>query len=348
MADRSKIEWTDASWNPVRARVLGDAEARPGWHCVHVSEGCRNCYAESVNNRFGTKLPYTAPSSRQLESFIDEKALSQPLRWKLPRKIFLGSMTDVFGDWVTDAMLDRIFAVMALANQHTYQVLTKRPERMRQTIARIGKSIRILEEPANALGYTLIFEGIGLVGWPLSNVWLGVSVEDQATADARIPLLLETPAAKRFVSYEPALGSVDFSFTPWPPDRPRFPDTDDISDGRDALRAVDHSGSRIDWIIAGGESGPNARPTHPDWFRSVRNQCAAAGVAFFFKQWGEWAPRDDWADLKSGRMQAIEKDGSSTPYDQNPDDTGGQRMARAGKRTAGALLDGREHREFPE
>jgi protein gp37 len=134
MSDRSKIEWTDASWNPIRAELT--TVARPGWYCEHVSEGCRNCYAENINNRLGTGLPFKPAHRQSVNIYLDEKVLQQPLKWKRPRMVFVCSMSDLFGSWVTDAMLDAIFAVMQLAKQHTFQVLTKRPERMREYFRR--------------------------------------------------------------------------------------------------------------------------------------------------------------------------------------------------------------------
>jgi len=214
--------------------------------------------------------------------------------------------------------------------------------------------------------------------WPLPNVWLGVSVEDQATADERIPLLLQTPAAVRFVSYEPALGPVDFEQwlgTAHCDDC----ETDEVDIGVGTLKRpavevplsrwpCEASGVRrcgcgsvavketrgIDWIIAGGESGPGARPAHPDWFRSVRDQCKAAGVPFFFKQWGEWA---EVPKMPSGygRMVLptdvqVESDGTVTSMPNVPGGVGpngATAMRRLGKTKAGRLLDGVEHSEFP-
>ncbi len=369
MSDRSKIEWTDASWNPVRARLKNANPERVGWHCAHVSEGCRHCYAETVNNRFGTKLPYAAHAQSRVEHFLDDKMLAAPLRWKRPRKIFVGSMTDIFGDWVSDDMLDRIFAVMALAEHHTFQVLTKRPQRMRAYLC--GLYADRDDVSAGAMNERLSHIAVELSqspcagGWiedrpaPIPNVWLGVSVEDQATADERIPLLLETPAAKRFVSYEPALGPVDFTHLDAEAAGSRTLFVVDALTGRhrDMGRPCADT-ARLDWIIAGGESGPAARPAHPDWFRSVRNQCAFAGVAFFFKQWGEWAP---WAGKESdlcpgaprGCQFAMNFAGQFEIVSHHEfaqlatKQRGWAGVHRAGKRDAGAMLDGREHKEWP-
>lgn len=280
MADHSKIEWTDATWNPIRG-------------CTRVSEGCRNCYAEHVAARFsGPGQPYEGLATRTGKgprwtgkvAFI-EKALDQPLRWKKPRRIFVNSMSDLFHEDVTDDQIDRIFAVMALAPHHTFQILTKRPERMRDYLGtRAGDWWAHWPDAARKSGALLgDLPSVGrAMSWPLPNVWLGVSVEDQATADARIPHLLATPAAIRFVSAEPLLGPVDLTDIPWPSDRPKFPETDDISDGRCSLRMIE--GTRLDWVIAGSESGPGARACDLSWVRLLRDRCASAGVPFFWKQ----------------------------------------------------------------
>lgn len=197
MSDKSSIEWTrsddgtpGATWNPLRAENPDGNHV--GWHCEHVSEGCRNCYAEQRNKGFfnlGTRLPYARQSRDKVVVYVDEKTLKQPLRWRDPRRVFVCSMTDLFGEWHTDEMVNQVFNVMYGANQHTFQILTKRPERM----------------------YDYISSSTFLTNAPFANVWLGVSVEDQKTADERIPWLLKTPAAVRWVSAEPLLAPVDLS-----------------------------------------------------------------------------------------------------------------------------------------
>ena len=215
MSARSAIEWTDASWNPIRARNIKTGKI--GWHCEHATTGCEFCYAEGINKRLGTGLPFKPGHRADIEIFLDEGMLLAPLRWKRPRRIFVGSMTDLFADFVTDAMLDRIFAVMALCPQHTFQVLTKRAARMREYIESIKPLPNApwdrLTEIAMDIGYTARGQGGngGLVKRPLPNAWLGVSCERQEEADERIPLLLQTPAAVRFISAEPLLGPVDLS-----------------------------------------------------------------------------------------------------------------------------------------
>lgn len=284
----TKIEWAGESWNPIPART---ADGKRGWHCEHTSPGCENCYAETQNikRRFdlGTGLPYKPGHRKDVETFLDEAALLKPLGWKKPRKVFVCSMTDLFGDFVSDDMIDRVFAVMALCPQHTFQVLTKRSARMREWFSPDQYRRNARAELVRAEMQKLRPERIGgLPQWPLPNVWLGVSVEDQQRADERIPDLLATPAAIRWISAEPLLGPVEIA--QWLHDSDCW-----LTTGASEERACTCCAPRenhIDWVVAGGESGKDARPMHPDWARSLRDQCAAANVPFFFKQWGEHIP----------------------------------------------------------
>lgn len=301
MAESSTIEWTDATWNPLAG-------------CSVVSPGCTNCYAmkeaarlERMGGKGGAKYAgLTKPSKAGPvwtgEVRLHQPSLSQPLRWGRARRIFVNSMSDLFHESVPDEAIDRVFVVMALAARHTFQVLTKRSARMRAYIAGFSWE-RAVESCRGADGASVIprysiddlrgafglrprrASEAGCSAWPVPNVWLGVSVEDQRRADERIPDLLETAAAVRFLSMEPLLGPVDLS-------------TIDINGEEeimplgaawlDRLEDGEVEGQRLDLVITGGESGKNARPTHPDWFRSIRDQCAAAGVAYLHKQNGEW------------------------------------------------------------
>lgn len=304
MSEHTAIEWTDSTWTPIRARCWeiqddGSGKERIGWHCEHVSEGCRNCYAEGINRRLGTGYDYKPGNLRgkpgyygggieRPEIFLDEKMLLAPLKWKKPRMIFVCSMTDLFADFVTDEMILRILDVIRRtswdggsncgkinngAGEHTYQVLTKRSGRM----AAFMKRLRWRRDPDG--GGTMYLADDNQPALVMKNLWLGVSAEDQKTADERIPDLLQTPAAVRFVSLEPLLGAITL------PLRYGFPDH------------IDRNGNghwsppQLDWIIVGGESGPHGRPMHPDWPRAIRDQCVAAGTAFFFKQWGGKTPK---------------------------------------------------------
>lgn len=286
----SKIEWTQATWNPLRG-------------CTRVSEGCRHCYAEQIASRFsGPGQPYEGLATRGPARWtgkvrLVEEHLADPLRWRKPRRIFVNSMSDLFHESVPDEWIDRVFAVMAATPRHTYQVLTKRPERMRAYLADrrtscIGYSGNPVVETRKHVAWRaglIVEDGDMMVDsiiagpWPLPNVWLGVSVEDQATADARVPLLLSTPAAVRFVSAEPLLGPIDFTQIKLPPfARP------DPRDPTHADALFDHNGytERLDQVIVGGESGHGARPCNVAWVRSIVQQCEAAAVPVFVKQLG--------------------------------------------------------------
>lgn len=322
MGDKSKIEWTEASWTPIRAR--NKVTGKIGWHCEHATPGCEFCYAESMNKRLGTGLPFKPGHRKDIEIFLDEKMLTQPLRWSRGRVIFVCSMTDLFADFVPDEWIDRVFAVMALAPQHTFQVLTKRAERMHRHLRNEYGALEGRIFPHwQRLGldrFGHAFKEPQRLQLPLPNVWLGVSAEDQKRADERIPHLLQTPAAVRFISAEPLLGEINLQKIALGTSDATFYGHLEIKHAAffmDALRGVNKGAiPALDWIIVGGESGPNARPMHPDWARSIRDQCQAAGVRFFFKQWGE-------------------HDGHNFPI-------------KVGKRAAGRLLDGREHNEMPE
>ena len=311
MGDKSKIEWTDASWNP----IVG---------CSKVSEGCRNCYAiRSANRMNGSNELYNG-LTKQVNGNIEwtnivrfsEERLLQPLKWKRPRKIFVNSMSDLFHESVSDAQIENIFAVMCVAQKHIFQVLTKRPERMKSFLIQphIKDSVRFKVE--EGLGYNIDFDKM----WPIVNVWLGVSVEDQKTADERIPLLLQTPAAIRWISAEPLLGHMNVE--------PYL--GIESEDGYDL--------PHLNWIVAGGESGPNARPSHPTWFRSLRDQALEYNVPFFFKQWGEWIA----AGQTISNPMWMPKNILSSKF---PD---GQNTMRLTRKLDSHTLDGKEWNEFPD
>lgn len=213
MSDHSNIEWTEATWNPVTG-------------CTEVSPGCAHCYAKTFAERFRGVPGH--PYEMGFDLTLRPDRLALPLTWKRPRMIFVNSMSDLFHEEVPTSYVEQVFAAMAAAHWHTFQVLTKRSER--------------LVELAESLP------------WP-SNVWMGVSVENQRWT-TRVDDLRRIPAAVKFLSCEPLLGPLEL----------------DLAD--------------IDWVIAGGESGPGARPMRPEWARSLRDQCTAADVPFFFKQWG--------------------------------------------------------------
>lgn len=269
MSGATGIQWTDSVWNP---GIYG---------CDEVSPGCANCYAAVFAHRLAAMgderyagLTRPVPAGGRTwtgEVRIGKGDLLAPLHWRKPRRVFVNSMSDLFHESVPDEHLDRVFAIMLLAHQHTFQILTKRPERMRAYLAGGGRgySLELFTRWLNAAPPgSKLPKGDLISAGVLTNVWLGTSAEDQARADERIPILLDTPAAVRFVSYEPALGPVDF--------RKHL----GVEAAHDELRGLLH------WLIVGGESGPRARPFDLAWARSTVAQCREAGVAAFYKQGG--------------------------------------------------------------
>lgn len=266
MGDRSKISWTSATW-PVATG------------CRKISEGCRGCYAEREWHRLVHLPAYSGRAFTDVATHPDR--LMQPLHWRRPRRIFVCPTSDLFHETIQDAFIDDVFAVMAMAPHHVFQVLTKRPERMHAFLT--SRPQRLLDWWRTNVGAVAAGErGVSSIArhaamsdreprrmfaLPLPNVWLGVSVENQATAAERLPILMSIPAAIRWVSAEPLLGPLDLS--------------DWLGDGR---RPV------LDWVVVGGESGPRARIMQPAWARDLRQQCQLTDTAFFFKQTGSWVP----------------------------------------------------------
>lgn len=321
MADRTAIEWTDATWNPVTG-------------CTKVSPGCDHCYAETIAHRFAGTKAY--PDG--FDVTLRPERLDQPLRWQRPRLVFVNSMSDLFHKDIPDEYIAKVFAVMALAPQHTFQVLTKRHGRMRSLLSS-GLFQRWVEEEASSRAGRIVN-----ARWPLPNVWLGVSVEDQQRADLRIPALLDTPAAVRFLSCEPLLGPVDLRQA-----LAKYRPGDEHPWDNDELKARDI----LHWVIAGGESGPAARPMHPDWARSLRDQSQTADIAFHFKQWGEYVPyhreHDPWAWTEPAGWISAEPGALVSESKAEADDSGAHYTAvwRVGKKSAGRELDGRTWDEGP-
>lgn len=316
------IEWTDVTWNPVRG-------------CARVSPGCEHCYAEKQAARFCSPTqPYaglvsvrshvsglrytdpraagswTEPRWTGVARFFPSK-LSEPLGWKDPQRVFVNSMSDLFHEDISDEQIAAVFGVMAICRRHTFQILTKRPERMAKWFRWMrdeGFDAGKCGLEASNLGVDIKWRDAGYT-WPLPNVWLGVSCEDQLRADARIPLLLETPAAARFVSAEPLLSPVDFLRIPWPERHP----VDVLRGGTwndGSLGFVNHSDmNTLDWVIVGGESGYGARACDVAWVRSIVTQCADAGVSCFVKQLGarpvEYDRAHEWFDGDNFRTGGL-------------------------------------------
>jgi protein gp37 len=335
MADNTQIEWTEATWNPITG-------------CSLASPGCTNCYAMQLAGTRLAHIPSRAGLTREVngnhvwtgEVRFNEQWLDQPLRWKRPRMIFVCAHGDLFHESVPDEWIDKAFAVMALAPQHTFQVLTKRAGRMRDFFRETTGWRARIAELLNELKPSPLWNGNVYQGWQnlhgrpdgLSNVWLGVSVEDQSRANERIPDLLATPAAIRWISAEPLLGPVNIIDAMW------------ARDGFSSIHAT------IDWVVCGGESGTKARPMHPDWARNLRDQCKDSDTPFFFKQWGEFIPcvtDDDGHGLRcypdGAECQAFFEETKAPILSAH-----GREFWRIGKKRAGRLLDGVEHNGMPE
>lgn len=307
------IEWTDETWNPTTG-------------CDRVSPGCDNCYALTMAKRLkamGSADYQTdgnpATSGPGFGIATHAHRLDQPLRWKKPRKVFVNSMSDLFHVGVPVEHLAQVFAVMSKAPQHTFQILTKRHARMRSIVSANWFKVLVDDYRGAAAGdFT----------WPLPNVWLGVSVEDQKWANIRIPELLMTPAAVRFLSMEPLLGPVDLTAIEWTKGGGTHLD---VVNGKHGMPGVwQAKAKQVDWVIVGGESGHGARPMHPDWARGLRDQCEQASVPLLFKQWGEWTPTYP-AHLAAFSGAHHEEWG----------------LWRVGKHAAGRELDGRTWDQYP-
>jgi len=351
----TKIEWTHRpnstgkTWNMMRAR--NKKTGGVGHFCEKVSPGCKNCYAETFQKRFQNPVRYAAQDADQVEVFLDQKTLVQPIGWKKPATIFVCSQTDLFLHHYSNEWIDQVFAVMALCPQHTFIILTKRHDRMnayfqkhftRHKCGHIAAGITGKQHP----GGHGCDPDVCNMQFPLPNVWIGVSVEDQKAADERIPVLLDTPAAVRFLSVEPLLGPVDLT---------RIAHENGDSDQYyNAVEGYEISCGQfqidgLNWVIVGGESGHNARPMHPDWARSLRDQCKAAGVPFFFKQNGSWIsakPGDKFSD----GLWVHQNGDTFSPVEGEPFNPAplAEHMIRVGKKRAGRSLDGVEHNEWPE
>lgn len=384
------IQWTEHVWNP----TVG---------CSILSPGCTNCYAMNMAARIEAMnleaeqagRPIAAPQYDGTTKKVNghavwtgklalspERVLLQPLKRKKPTVYFVNSMSDLFHESVPDEWIDKVFAVMALCPQHTFQVLTKRAKRMREyfngpykdgngVCARIAEAtaplVPLEKLPAPPIVYNVpvgprLPNGEPEFGfrrmmspraWPLANVWLGVSTERQQEADERIPELLETPAAVRFISAEPLLGPIRLDQL----HREGISQTyiDNALDGFRSNGCGGSTGPKLDWVITGGESGPDARPSHPDWFRQIRDACEAASVAYFHKQNGEWAPGEcaskpptrsergaTWFNDKWLFETITPRMSEETHYEDAPE------VYRLGKKAAGRHLDGKLHDDMPQ
>jgi protein gp37 len=300
---QTKIEWAEKVWNPITG-------------CSPVSEGCENCYARKMANRLKGRYGY--PEKDPFRVTIHAEKFIEPISWRKHQFVFVCSMGDLFHDDVSSEIIQIVFDRMAFFDQHTYLILTKRPHRMLDEIME-------WERYCNQVG----------LPFPTSNVWLGVSVENQKTYDERTLILSRIECAYRFISFEPLLGPIIGNFLDW----------------------------RCDWAICGGETGPKVRPMHPDWVKSLRDQCQTARIPFFFKAWGEWIPKLNWPDSltqvsglpKPVKWGTLDIEGNwflfTTPWNGRQGEDSETReyvMIRTGKKKAGRLLDGRTWEERPE
>lgn len=310
MGDNTKIEWTDATWNPITG-------------CDIESPGCTHCYAMTLA---GTRLrnhPSRAGLTKRAangayvwngEVRFNKEWIDQPVRWQRPRMVFVVAHGDLFHKAVPDEWIDDVFAIMALANWHTYQILTKRSARMAEYMAELyaGRMYEIAEKWREA-GFNAQSTIMKSFADGLPHCWLGVSAEDQKHFDKRVKHLMEIPASVRWVSAEPLLGPILAG---------------------DALKS-------LSWIVCGGESGTRARPMHSDWVRSLRDECVTSVVPFLFKQWGTFIPADQPESRNfvydNDRCEHVWDESSSTGY-----------SIRVGKKAAGRLLDGRTWDQFPQ
>lgn len=337
----SKIEWTHRPgtksevWNPVQG-------------CSLESQGCANCYAMTFAHRFsGPGAPFEGLTKKTNSGVkwngnirLVTEALHKPLSWKTPRTCFVNSMSDLFHEKVPFDFIDNVFAVMDCCPQHTFIILTKRSKRMKQYFDEKR------EWHVSQLKYAYKSDDADLSAWPLKNVWMGVSVENQEKADERIPDLLRIPSEIRFLSCEPLIGPI----------------------------SLDKCIHLLNWVIVGGESGHNASPMHPDWVRDLRNECRSHNVPFFFKQWGEFRPfEESYPPFYRDCAIGIEVDGHFMNFiDYNHKSEAGKyngfrwmpamesityclehkssncSWLRMGKKESGNFLDGVQHLEFPK
>ncbi len=339
MAKTTAIEWCDSTLNP----WIG---------CSKVSPGCDNCYAEQ---RMDKRLHVVQWGPVQPRKRTSESNWREPLKWESNhaaffaehgrrQRVFCASLADVFDNAVDPQWRADLFALIEATPNLDWLLLTKR----------IGNVASMVPEATDLIDYGEGWQSMWGQGvWP-ENVWLGASIVNQAEADRDIPKLLAVPAAKRFLSMEPLLGAVDLRFCTVYQGKPDGYDSWTPNRQHDhatmVARATYHNAClTVDWVIVGGESGPGARPMHPDWARSLRDQCVAAGVSFLFKQWGEWVDGDGGRGAWLGSVHQGVADCHLLPDGRQVSSihSGAVAMHRVGKKAAGRLLDGRTWDEVP-
>lgn len=350
----TKIEWANETWNP----IVG---------CTKVSPGCDHCYAERMATRLrsmskkwdnaGRNIFHMSAMGQYSEVISDDnkwtgktafnnETILKPLRWRNPRRIFVCSMGDLFHESVPLEWIDKVMVIAALMPKHTFMILTKRPERMKDYFFEDkNKLIERWESACYDIGISDKHDDIDMPPcwvfnraqdeWPLKNLWLGVTTENQEQADKRIPILLQIPAAKRFISVEPMLGPIDLT---------------DIQIGNQLANVLSGVGDisplmhTIDWVICGGESGPRARPMHPHWVRLLRDLCYVTKARFTFKQWGEWIQLDKKHAMIEGEI-VLGIDGKE--YIMAGDHLKPVIMKKVGKKASGRELEGKIYDYYP-
>lgn len=330
---KTKIEWTDATWNPVTG-------------CDPISSGCAHCYAARMAKRLAGRGGYPE-RPHQFDVTLHPERLFDPLGWKKPRMVFVCSMGDLFHDDVAYDLIVHIFAVMALASQHTFQVLTKRAQKMHAVL-----TLQSFRYDVSAMALTLAlrngydlganFDAHRNVIFPLNNVIGMVTAEDQQNADERIGWLLMSPFVLRGVSIEPMLGPIDLRHI----QHQGEVEIDALTGDHGVYRPLaGRSEYKLDWVIVGGETGPGARPMQVDWVRSLRDQCVETDTPFFFKSWGSWV---DGLNVPDEHLDvALDCAGTSRDY-RYMTEWGEIQAFRVGKKAAGRVLDGQAWNQFPE
>lgn len=345
---KSNIEWTDRTWNP----VIG---------CSKISTGCNNCYAEKMAHRL--KAMGTKGYENEFAVTLHPDRIDDPLKRRKPTVYFVCSMGDLFHDDVPFEFIDKILTTILRSPRHTYLILTKRPERMKEYFTKWHQDYEMDDAEAYAsCRPPAIYDG------KIKNLWLGVTAENQEHADKRIPILLDTPAFKRFVSIEPMLSKINlFGLMPSRERDDKLSSVqlsmgvDAVYDDRlyiNALRGeskwyhrgenIENQTNKLDWVICGGETGAYARGLHPDWVRSLKDQCEETQTPFFFKKWGEWIPIEEtWKIDNAKRLQKNEQwvnlNGGSGFHGAKI-----WRVKKVGRSSERYLIDGKEYRQFPK